>query len=118
MEFAKENSYYLMEHQEKNDFQLFETNLTENISDSRNAKEHYQSFLRKKHINPVKQSKIISQQSKPTENPNIIDIKSVTAENPRTSLKLSKTIRQAGKVSPGKSFTSPLQSEVTKHANF
>ena len=107
MEFAKENSYYLMEHQEKNVFQLFETNLTENISDSRNAKEHYQSFLRKKHIKPVKQSKIVSQQSKPTENPNIIDIKSVTAENPRTSRKLSKTIRQAGKVSPGKNFNSP-----------
>ena len=33
---------------------MFETNLTENMSDSRNAKEHYQSFLRKKNAKRVK----------------------------------------------------------------
>ena len=34
---------------------MFETNFTENMSDSRNAKEHYQSSLRKKNAKRVKQ---------------------------------------------------------------
>ena len=46
-------------------------------------------------------SKIITQQLKATEKPNIIDIKSVTIENPKTSCKWSKTIRQVEKVSQG-----------------
>ena len=47
----------------------------------------------------MKQSKIITQEPKPFENPNIGDIKSVTIKHPKTSRKLSKTIRQAEKVS-------------------
>ena len=40
-------------------------------------------------------SKIITQQPKPIESPKIIDIKSVTIEHPKTSYRLSKTLRQA-----------------------
>ena len=41
-------TYYLLKHQEKKDLQLFATKLAERIPDPCNAKEHYQSFLRKK----------------------------------------------------------------------
>ena len=47
------------------------------IPDSCNAKEHYQSFIRKKNTKPVKQSEIITHYPKTFENPNIVDIKSV-----------------------------------------
>ena len=39
--------------------------LMEKIPDLRNAKEHYQSFLRKKDRKSVKQSEIITNQPKP-----------------------------------------------------
>ena len=71
---------------------------------------------REKNTGLVKWSKIITQQLKATENPNIVGIKSVIIEHPKTSHKLSKTIRQAGKVSQvgsGKSG-SPLHSETNK----
>ena len=45
-------------------------------SDPRNAKEPYQSFIRKKNTKSVKQSKIMTQQPKTFENQNIVDIKS------------------------------------------
>ena len=52
------------------------------------------------------------------ENPNIINIKSVTIEHPKTSRKLSKTIKQAKKFSQVggaiKNFTSPLYGAATK----
>ena len=60
-------------------------------SDPRNAKEYYQSFIIKKNTKSVKQSEIITYQPKIFENPNIVDIKSVTTEYPKTSHKLSKT---------------------------
>ena len=63
------------------------------MPDPRNAKEHYQSFIRKKKI--VKRLKIITYQPKPFEKPNIVDIKSIITEHPKTSHKFSKTIRQA-----------------------
>ena len=70
----------------------------------------------------MKQSNIITQQPKTLENPNIIDIKSVTIEHPKTSNKLSKTIRQAKKVSQvggaGKNCSSPVYSETTKSETF
>ena len=53
--FSKENSYYSMKHQKKNELQLFATELTEKIPDSWNAKEHYQSFIRKKNTKSRKQ---------------------------------------------------------------
>ena len=45
IEFSKENSYHSMKHQKKKHLQLFATKLKEKIPDSRNAKEHYQSFI-------------------------------------------------------------------------
>ena len=47
---------------EKEDLLLFPNKLIQKISDSRNAKKHYQSFLRKKNTKSVKQSEIISYQ--------------------------------------------------------
>ena len=54
----------------------------------------------------VKQSEIITYQSKTFENPNIIDIKSIIREHPKTSHKLFKTIKQAEKVGSNSSFYS------------
>ena len=81
------------------------TKLTANIPDPRNAKVHYQSFIRKKNAKSVKQSKLITYQLKTFENPNI-DIKPVITEHPKTSHKLSKTIRQAEKVGSNSSLYS------------
>ena len=65
----------------------------------------------------MKRSRIITQKPKSVESPNIIDVKSVTIEHPKTSHKLSKTIRQGIKGSQvagsGKS-SSPLYSKATK----
>ena len=55
----------------------------EKISDPRNAKKQYQSFIRKKNTKSVKQSKIITYQSKTIENPNIVDIKYIITEHPK-----------------------------------
>ena len=55
--------------------------------------------MRKKNTKSVKQSKIITQQSKTFENPNIVDKKSVIIAHSKTLLKLSKIIRQDEKVS-------------------
>ena len=62
----------------------------------------------------MKQSKIIIQQLKAIENPNTCYIKSVIIEHPKTSHKLSKTIRQAEnifQVASGKSSNSLFDSE-------
>ena len=77
---------------DKKDLRLFAIKLTEKIPDRRNAQEYYQSFIRKKNTESVKQSKIITQQPKKFQNPNIFDIKSVITEHPKTSHKLFKTI--------------------------
>ena len=86
--FAEENSYYSNETlEEKKDLLLLEI---EKTPDPCNAKEHYQSFIRKKNRKLVKQSEIITHQPKTFENPNIADIESVITEHPKTSNKLSK----------------------------
>ena len=63
----------------------------EEIPDPLNAKEHYQSTIRKKNSKSVEITETFK-------NPNIVDIKSVITEHPETSHKLSKTIRQAEKL--------------------
>ena len=78
---------------------MFATKLIEKIPDPRNATEHYQSFTRNKNTKSVKQSNIITYQPKNFENPNTVDIKSVIKEHPKTPHELSKTLRQAEKVS-------------------
>ena len=77
---------------------LLAKKLIRKIPDSRNAKEHYQLFIRKKNIKSLKQSKIISYQPNTFENQDIVDTKSVIIEHPKTSHKLSKTKKQAKKV--------------------
>ena len=99
------------------DLLLLATKLTDKKPDPRNAKEYYQSFIRTKNTKSVKQSKIIIQQPKTFENPNIADIKLVIIEHPKTSHKLSKTMRQAEKASQvgsGKSSNSSLYSDTKK----
>ena len=49
---------------------LLTTKLTEKIPDPCNAKEHYQSFMRKKDTKLLKQSKVITQQPRTFENLN------------------------------------------------
>ena len=91
--FSKENSYYSVRHQKKKDLLFFATKSTE-----KNTLPLYQSFIRKKN-KFSKESKIMTQQPKTFENPNIVDIKSVIIEHANISHKLSKTIRQSEKVS-------------------
>ena len=89
----------LSETSKKKDLQFFATELRKKIPDSRNAKERYQSFIGKKSTKSLKQSKAITQQPNTFENPDIVDIKSVTIGHPKHLHKLSKAIRQAEKVS-------------------
>ena len=63
-----------------------------------------QSFITKENTKSVNQSKIIAYQSKTFENPNVVGIKSIIIEHPKTSRKLSKTISQAEKVCPNGSL--------------
>ena len=56
---------------------MFANRLIEKVPHARNAKQRYESFLKKKNRKSVKQSKIITYQPKPFQNPNIVDIKSV-----------------------------------------
>ena len=60
--------------------------LIEKIPHPRDAKEHYQSFIRKKNT----KSEILTYQPKTFRNPDVFDIKSVITEHPGTSHKLSK----------------------------
>ena len=61
--FFKESSYYSVKRLKREDLLLLANKFIE-TSDPRNAKQHYQSFLRKKNGKSVKQSKIISYQPK------------------------------------------------------
>ena len=76
------------------------------IPNSRNATEHYQSFIRKKATKSKKQSNIITFEPKTFKNPNPVDVKSVITENAKTSRTLSKTMRQAEKVGSNSPFYS------------
>ena len=91
--FSKEKSYYFMKCLKKEDLLLLATKLTEKIPDPCNAKEHYQSFIKKKNKRSVKQSTIVTQQPKTCKTPNIVDIKLVIIEHPKISHNLSKTIK-------------------------
>ena len=81
-----------MRYLNKRDLLLLANKLIKNIPDPRNAKECYQSFIRKTTRKLVKQSEIITYQPKTFENLSTIDIKSVIKEHPKTSHKLTKTI--------------------------
>ena len=95
----------------KKDLLSLANKLIENIPDPCNVKEHYQSFIRQKNRKSVKQSEIITYQLKTFE---IVDIKPIVTEHPKTLHKLSKTIRQAVKVGSNSS----LYSDTEKVKNF
>ena len=61
---------------------LLATKLIEKIPDASNTKEYYQAFVKNKNKKLVSRSKIITQQPKTIENPNIIYIKLVFLEYP------------------------------------
>ena len=67
----------------KKDLLSFATKLIEKIPNPSHSKEHYQSYLKKNCTKLVKQSKIIFQQQKILENPNIVDTKSAIVEHPK-----------------------------------
>ena len=70
---------------------MFAIKFTETVPDPNTAKEHYKSFTRKKNTKSVKQLKITTLRSNTFENLNIVNIKSVIIEHPKTShIKLSK----------------------------
>ena len=94
--FSKESSFYLVKRLKTKDLLLLANRLKEKVPDPRNAKEHYESFLRKKNRKPIKQSEIITYQP---ETLDTVDIKSVITEHPKASHKLCKTKIQAEKVS-------------------
>ena len=77
------------------------TKLIEKISNSHNAKEHYQE--RKSH-NLKKKTEIITYQPNTFENSNIVHIKSSLIGHPKTPHKLSRTIIQAEKLGSNSSL--------------
>ena len=99
IEVSKENSYYSFKRHGEKRSTIFSKKTKRKIRDPSNAKEHYQSYLKRKNTKSVKRSKRITHQLKTFENPNIVNIKSVIIEHPKTSHKLFKTIRQAVKIS-------------------
>ena len=88
--FSEESSYFSMKHLKRKELLLLANKLMQKVPDRRNAKDHYNSFLRKKNKKSVKQSEIITYHTK---NFDTVDRKSDIAEHPKTSHKLSKTIR-------------------------
>ena len=96
--FSEEDSYYLMKH------------LKRKVPDPCNTKEHCESFLRKKNKASVRQSAIITYQSKMFDT---VDIESVITEYTKISRRLSEGIRQAEKVSCNSALLL-----TQKHENF
>ena len=100
--FLKEKSYYSMKHQKKKDLLLLATKLIVKITDAINAKQYYQSYLKRN-------------TDKTFENPNIVDKKSVTIEHPKIIIRQVEKVFQVGS---GKSCDSTLYSETKKGKNF
>ena len=80
----------------KKDLLLLANKLIEKITDPRNAKEHYQTFIRKKNRKLVKQFETSTYQPKTFENPNITNIKSVITEHSKISYKTMFTSYRIG----------------------
>ena len=71
--------------------------LVTNIADQRNAKEQYESFLRKKNKKSVKQSAIFTYRPKTFQNPNFVDIKLDIIDHPKTSHKIIQDYKKGWK---------------------
>ena len=109
---SEEDSYYSMKRLKRKDLLLLAIKLIEKVSDLCNAKEHYESFLRKKNRKSVKQSEVIACKPKTF---GTVDIKSDITEHPKkTSRKLSKTIKKGEKIGSDGS----LYNDIKKRANF
>ena len=84
---------------------LLANKLIEKITDPSNAKEHYQTFIRKKNRKLVKQFEISTYQPKAFENPNITNIKSVITEHSKISYKTMFTSYRIGFFSVWQNYT-------------
>ena len=71
-----------MKHCKRKDFLFLANKLIQEVPDTRNAKEHYESFLKKKNRKSVKQSEIVTYKPKIFDT---VDIKSDITEHPKTS---------------------------------
>ena len=108
--FSEEDSYYLMKHLKRKDLLVLANKLIRKMPDPCNTKEHCESFLRKKNKASVRQSAIITYQSKMFDT---VDIESVITEYTKISRRLSEGIRQAEKVSCNSALLL-----TQKHENF
>ena len=93
---------------------LFANKLIQKVPDLCNDKQHYESFLWKKNSKSVKNSETITYQPKIFQNPNIVDLKSVITEHPKTAHKLSKTVRNGEK----EDSNSSLYTDMKKSEKF
>ena len=108
--FPKESNHYSIKYQRKKDLLWLAIKLTVKIPDATNAKLNYQFYVKRENTKLVGQSEITITNNYST----TVDIKSVTIEHPKTSHKLSKTMRQGEKKSYTgfcKSSNSPLYSK-------
>ena len=80
--FSQEESYYSMKRLKTKDLLLLANKLMEKVPDPCNAKEHYESVLRKKNRKSVKKSEIIIDKPKMFDT---VDIESDIIEHPKTS---------------------------------
>ena len=85
--------------------------LIEKIPDTRNGKEHYETFIGKKNTKSVKQSEIITYQPKSFWKPRHCWFKSVITEHLKTLYELSKTISHAEKLGSNSSLYSDIKKE-------
>ena len=79
--------------EKKKDLLLLANKLIEEILDHCNAKEYYQSIIKKKNKKSANETEIIFYQTKAFEHPNIVGIKSIITEFSKSSYELSKNIR-------------------------
>ena len=99
---------------EQKRFTIFCNQINKNMPDPTNPKEYYQSYLKRKDAKVLKRSKTITQQPKTLEIPNIVDIKSVLIEHPKTG-NVENVPLESG---AGKNSDSPLYSETKKSENY
>ena len=90
---------------------LLANKLIKNAPDPRNAKEHCQLFIIKKNLKSVRKLETITYQPKTFD---IVDVESAITEHPKSSHKLSKTVRKGEKVGSN----SCLYSDTKKSENF
>ena len=85
MDLLKKTVTIKLNTKKEKDLLPFAIKLIKKISDTSNAKEQYQCYLKKKNTKLVKWSKVITQQPKVFENSNTVDIISFIIGHPKTS---------------------------------